>query len=37
MLTKQNRAAFFVVFVRFVFIVCSAVGPLSSDSSEIWA
>ena len=35
--TKLNCLAFFVVFVRFVFIVCSAVGAFSSDSSELWA
>ena len=33
---EANCVAFFVVFVRFVIFVCSAVGPFSSDSSELW-
>ena len=37
MLTEPNCLAFFVVFVRFVFIVRSAGGAFSSDSSEFWA
>ena len=36
MLTKPNCMALFVVFVRFVFIVCSAVGLFGSDSSDLW-
>jgi hypothetical protein len=36
MLTKPSCVAFFVVFVRFVFIVYSAVGPFGIDSSELW-
>ena len=34
---EAKLLAFLVVFVRFVFIVCSAVGSFSIDSSELWA
>ena len=34
---EAKLLAFFVVFVRFVFIVCSAVGPFSSEPNELWA
>jgi hypothetical protein len=33
---EAKLLAFFVI-VRFVFIVCSAVGPFSIHSSELWA
>jgi hypothetical protein len=34
--TTPNCVALFVFFVRFVFIVCSAVGPFGTESSELW-
>ena len=34
---EAKLGSILVVFVRFVFIVCSAVDPFSSDSNELWA